>query len=71
MNRLTPAAEKLLAGYLPAYREVALSAVREGKAFCPACHSTGYSNCGYFDECDAFVMRDGRAANEEGRSDVS
>jgi hypothetical protein len=39
----------------PEYRAKAIAALREGKAFCPSCHWAGHMNCGYFDECDAFV----------------
>lgn len=59
---LAPCAEKLLASFPAAYRDLALAAVAKGKAFCPSCHWAGHMNCGYFDECAAFVMPDGRAA---------
>lgn len=60
--KLTEAAESLLRSYPARFRDVALSAVAEGKAFCPACHFAGQMNCAHFDECEAFIMPDGDAA---------
>lgn len=64
MNDLTHRAERLLRGFPPEYREIAVRAVSHGKAFCPSCHSAGMSNCGYFDECGAFIEPSGHTAQE-------
>lgn len=53
MTNLTPAQEKRLAHCSPGMKAHAEEAIAKGKAFCPACYP--YANCGYFDECDAWV----------------
>jgi len=63
-SALTAAAEKLLRSFPPNYRETAIAAVQKGRAFCPSCVSVGMMNCGYFDECAAFIEPTGRAALE-------
>jgi len=55
MSELSTAQEELLKPFPPHYREVAVSALKSGKAFCPSCYWAGMSNCGYFDECGAFL----------------
>jgi hypothetical protein len=55
---MTPEQEKRFVGYAPEMKARAEAAMAEGKAFCPACASVGSSNCGNFDECDAWVGPD-------------
>jgi len=59
MTTLKQCAEKLLRGFPPSYRDMAIKAVENGKAFCPSCVSAGHMNCGYFDECQAFIEPNG------------
>lgn len=59
MNLLTAEAEKRLKSFPPEYLDKAIEAVKLGKAFCPSCHWAIMTNCGYFDECAAYVMPDG------------
>lgn len=59
---LTKSAEKLLRPFPPEYRALAIAAVANGKAFCPSCYWAGMMNCGYFDECGAFIEPTGEAA---------
>jgi len=59
---LTDAAKALLQGFPAEYYDRAVAAVAEGYAFCPSCVWAGMSNCGYFDECAAFIDRDGDVA---------
>lgn len=61
---LSDAAERLLASWPEEYRNIAIKAVSMGKAFCPSCHFAGMSNCGYFDECGAFIEPSGHTAQE-------
>lgn len=61
-RKLKKDALALLNNYPPDYIEKAQAAIDKGKAFCPVCHSAGMANCGYFDECNEFVMPNGSRA---------
>lgn len=63
-EQLSKAAERLLRPFPPEYRERALAAVAKGKAFCPPCHFAGHMNCGYFDECGAFITPTGGVSHD-------
>lgn len=64
MPTLSPAAEKLLSSFPPEYRDRALSAIAEGKAFCPACAWAGMMNCAHFDTCGGGIDPNGKTFDE-------
>ena len=63
--KLSPDSEKLLASFPPEYRERALQAMEEGKAFCPSCAWSGMMNCAHFDSCGGGISPNGRSFREE------
>lgn len=59
MKKISEEAMALLKYFGKDSIEKAQIAINNNKAFCPTCHLSGMSNCGYFDECYAFIMPNG------------
>lgn len=59
MKKLSEESLKLLNSYPQEMVKKAKEAIKEGKAFCPACNWVGMSNCGYFDECGSVILPNG------------